>query len=64
MDHFQGAIPGSSSPVLPLDRCFEDFDATALLKAKSDGTVTVDIPVPALNKPDRLGYGSTAPLLN
>ena len=43
---------------------FEDFEATALLKAKSDGTVTVDTPVPALNKPDRLGYGSTAPSLN
>ena len=45
---------GSSSPDLLLVRCFEDFEATALLKAKSDGTVTVDIPVPASNKPDRL----------
>jgi hypothetical protein len=33
----------------------EDLDATALLKAKSDGTVTVDIPVPASNIPDLFG---------
>ena len=55
---------GSSSPVLPLARCLEDLDATALLKAKSDGTITVDTPAPASNKPDRLGYGLTAPSLN
>ena len=46
---------GSSSPDLPLVRCLEDLDATALLKAKSDGTVTVDIPVPASNIPDLFG---------
>ena len=56
-------LAGSSSPDVPRVRCFEDFDATALLKAKSDGTVTVDTPVPALNKPDRLGYGSLLTLL-
>ena len=46
---------GSSSPDLPLVLCFEDVKATALLKAKSDGTVTVDIPVPASNIPDLFG---------
>ena len=45
-------------------RCFEDLEATAVLKAKPDGTVTVDSPVPDSNKPDRLGYGSTAPSPN
>ena len=36
---------GSSSPDLLLVLCFEDVKATAFLKAKSDGTVTVDIPL-------------------
>ena len=48
---------GSSSPDVPRVRCFDDVEATALLKAKLDGTVTVDTPLPASNKPDRLGYG-------
>ena len=55
---------GSSSPDVPRVRCFDDVEATALLKAKLDGTVTVDTPLPASNKQDRLGYGSTAPSLN
>jgi|SaaInlStandDraft_1057018.scaffolds.fasta_scaffold31409_3 hypothetical protein len=48
---------GSRSPDLPRVRCFEDFDATALLNAKSDGSVAVDTAVPASNKPDRFGWG-------